>query len=354
MGLRIHRNGPSYWGSAAFRGRPDAAASGRGSAPGTLSGACQDLSRDVSQHGSRPRGPRMSHQISVCGLRPWPDRFDGVMMRNHPRTPARGQPERSVHPCTNAFPRSPASSTRSGSPGTPARRPRSTSRPRCRALRRRAATAPVGLLGFLRLGRRQLTVGATVVVAGFFGVSALPAIAAPSASEAGCGAAPAVDVGQRAGDAHARARRVQRHPLHPGLVADPGEHHDDERLRPPPGTLPRMLEFPRGHRLDPGRRLPGRRHRRRRRRRGPAGRRSRCSRLHPAQHRRRHRHERLRPHAARLDGPPRRATLSRAARSSAGSATPVRAPAPTCTSSSSAGPRPSTRGRGCRRTSTPE
>lgn len=41
-----------------------------------------------------------------------------------------------------------------------------------------------GLLGFLRLGRRQLTVGAAVVVAGFFGVSALPAVAAPSAPEA--------------------------------------------------------------------------------------------------------------------------------------------------------------------------
>ena len=37
------------------------------------------------------------------------------------------------------------------------------------------------LLGFLRVGRRQLTVGATLAVAGFFGVSALPAIAAPLA-----------------------------------------------------------------------------------------------------------------------------------------------------------------------------
>lgn len=40
------------------------------------------------------------------------------------------------------------------------------------------------LLGFLRLGRRQLTVGSTIVVAGFFGVTALPAIAAPSAPPA--------------------------------------------------------------------------------------------------------------------------------------------------------------------------
>lgn len=40
------------------------------------------------------------------------------------------------------------------------------------------------LLGFLRLGRRQLTVGTTIVVAGFFGVTALPAIAAPSAPPA--------------------------------------------------------------------------------------------------------------------------------------------------------------------------
>jgi len=41
-----------------------------------------------------------------------------------------------------------------------------------------------GGLGFLRLSRRQLTVGTTIIVAGFFGVSALPAIAAPSGPQA--------------------------------------------------------------------------------------------------------------------------------------------------------------------------
>ena len=39
------------------------------------------------------------------------------------------------------------------------------------------------LLGFLRLGRRQLTVGAAVVTVGFFGVTALPAIAAPAVDQ---------------------------------------------------------------------------------------------------------------------------------------------------------------------------
>ena len=39
------------------------------------------------------------------------------------------------------------------------------------------------LLGFLRVRRRQLAVGAAVVVAGFFGVAALPAFAAPAPSQ---------------------------------------------------------------------------------------------------------------------------------------------------------------------------